>query len=512
MKIQRTKNAKNNIIFGMMLKIYQLAIPFVMRTVIIHYLGVQYLGLDSLFSSILRVLNLAELGVGSAMVFSMYKPIAEDDSTTICALMRLYKLYYRIIGIIVAVIGLIMLPFIPKLISGDVPDNVNVYYLYLLHLGTAVISYWLFAYKTSLLTAHQRTDIISKVYIATNSVQYLIQFIVLFAWGNYYYYVIAYLFTQVSTNVVAAIIVNKMFPNYHAQGKLPKDEVQKINKRVKDLFTAKLGGIIVTSVDSVVISAFLGLSTLAVYNNYYYILTAIIGFVTIIFNSCTAGIGNSIVVESREKNYGDLRLFTFIISWIAGFCGCCLMCLFQPFMKIWVGEDLMFNTSAVVFFVMYYYIYEINQLLNLYKDAAGMWHEDRFRPLVTAIVNVVLNLLLVKFWGVYGVLLSTVISMLLVGMPWIIHNLFTVLFKTGLKMYVIELLKYALVSLVVIATVYFTCTFVNVNGIIGLVIKLIICIVMANGMFFVFYRRKNEFSKMKQLLSKMLGSRNVKKD
>lgn len=162
-KIERTKNATRNIIFGVILKVYQILVPFLMRTAMIYLMGVQYLGLNSLFASVLQVLNLAELGVGSAMIYSMYKPIAEDNNTAICALMKLYRTYYRIIGFIIAAVGLALTPFIPKLISGDVPQGINIYVLYLLNLGATVLSYWLFAYKNSILQAHQRVDVVSKV-------------------------------------------------------------------------------------------------------------------------------------------------------------------------------------------------------------------------------------------------------------------------------------------------------------------------------------------------------------
>ena len=161
-KIERTKNATRNIIFGVILKAYQIIAPFLMRTALIYLMGVQYLGLNSLFTSILQVLNLAELGVGSAMIYSMYKPIAEDNNAAICALMKLYRTYYRVIGLIIAVAGCALTPFIPKLISGDVPEKVNIYVLYLLNLGATVLSYWLYAYKNSILQAYQRMDVVSK--------------------------------------------------------------------------------------------------------------------------------------------------------------------------------------------------------------------------------------------------------------------------------------------------------------------------------------------------------------
>jgi hypothetical protein len=197
-KIERTKNATRNIIFGIILKVYQILVPFLMRTAMIYLMGVQYLGLNSLFTSILQVLNLAELGVGSAMIYSMYKPIAEDKNAEICALMQLYRTYYRVIGSIIAVVGLVLTPFIPKLISGDVPQEINIYVLYLLNLGATVLSYWLYAYKNSILQAHQRVDIVSKVTLVTSTIQYGLQLLVLWLFRNYYLYVIVFIVRRLS--------------------------------------------------------------------------------------------------------------------------------------------------------------------------------------------------------------------------------------------------------------------------------------------------------------------------
>lgn len=504
MKLERTKNATKNIVFGTILKIYQIIVPFLIRTAMIYLLGVEYLGLNSLFTSVLQVLNLVELGIGSAMVFSMYKPIANDDKITICALMRLYKIYYRIIGGVILVVGLIICPFIPKLISGDVPSDMNIYILYLLNLFATVLSYWLFAYKNCLLQAHQRADVVSKITLIINTIQYALQFLLLFIFRNYYFYVITLLIGQATINVVTAMVVNKMYPKYKAQGKLPKSSIKAINSRVKDLFTAKVGGVIINSADSIVISSFLGLTVLAIYQNYYYILTAIIGIVGVIFSSCTAGIGNSIVVESKEKNYNDLKKFTFIISWLAGFCTCALLCLYQTFMKIWVGADLLLDFSCVICLVAYYFIYEINALLNLYKDAAGIWHKDRFRPLVTALSNLALNLILVNYIGIYGVLLSTALTMLFIGMPWIIHNLFSEIFKINSREYVFKLLKYTVCTAIIAFITYYICNLVKGDSILVLIVKAIICLVVANIMFFAVYRKAPEMDETKILVKKML--------
>lgn len=479
-------------------------IPFIMRTAMIYLLGVQYLGLNSLFTSILQVLNLAELGIGSAMVYSMYKPIAQDDSVTICALMRLYKVYYRIIGFVICVAGLALVPFLPKLISGEVPPDINIYVLYLMNLGATVLTYWLFAYKNSIFQAHQRVDITSKVMLLTETIKYVLQFAVLAIFHNYYYFVIIILLMQVMTNIVTAIASNKMYPMYQAKGKLPKEEIQQINRRIRDLFTSKIGAVIVNSADTIVISAFLGLTVLAVYQNYFYLITAVIGLISTIFASVTAGIGNSIIVETEEKNFKDLQKFTFIIAWIAGVCVSCFLCLFQPFMRVWIGKDLLLDFSVVICFCIYFFVYEINQLLNTYKDAAGIWHEDRFRPLVTALTNLVMNLIMVRFWGVYGIILSTVLSTLFVGMPWLLYNLFTELFdKKWLFSYLKNLLIYVVTVFVSTTATYELCSLIKLPDAILIVVRLVICCVVPNVIFLIIYHRMDEFKTSMQLADKL---------
>ena len=503
-KIERTKNASRNIFFGVILKAYQILVPFLMRTAMIYLMGVQYLGLNSLFTSVLQVLNLAELGVGSAMVYSMYKPIAEDDDTTICALMKLYRTYYRVIGLVIAVVGCVLTPFIPYLIKSDVPAGLNIYILYLLNLGATVLSYWLFAYKNSILQAHQRVDVVSKVTLVTSTIQYGLQLFVLWAFHNYYLYVIVMLATQALTNIVAAICADKLYPQFKPRGKVDKILVQRINQRIKDLFTSKIGAIIYDSADTIVISAFLGLTVLAVYQNYFYILNSITGLIAVVFAACTAGIGNSIVVESKEKNYQDLNKFTFIITWVAGFCSVCLLCIYQPFMELWVGKDLMLSLSAVVCFVIYFFVRQFNGLFNLYKDASGMWHEDRLRPLAAALTNLVLNLILVQFIGIYGILLSTVLAILCVGMPWLLHNLFTVIFeKKHMWHFIGGLAKYTFVVFFSCLVTYFICSRFSLGVIPTILVRGVICLIVPNLIYYLAFRKTKVFQQSLQLVDKM---------
>ena len=493
--MKRTRNALKNVIFGGILKGYQILIPFVMRILLIQYLGMEYLGLNSLFTSVLQILNLAELGVGNAMVYSMYAPIAEGKKDEICGLLLLYRSYYRRIGLVILGIGLVLLPFLPGLVRADsMPPGMNLYLLYLLHLGACVISYWLYGYKNSLLTAHQRSDIISRTELGVRTLQYLVQALLLVYCRNYYWYLSAALAAQILANLATAWATGRRYPEYVPKGAVAEEKKAQIRGKIRDLFTSRVGAVVVNSADSVVISAALGLTVLAVYQNYYYIVSSVIGMVGVIFTSCIAGIGNSILTESREKNYGDFQKFTLLTAWIAGFCTCGLLCLIQPFMELWIGEKGLLPMQIVVCLCIYYFIYEFNQLFNAYKDAAGIWHRDRFRTLVTAAVNLTLNLLLVGPMGLYGVILSTVVSTVIVGMPWLLHNLFTTLFEgEDGRAYLGTIGFYGIVTLLNCILTFQICSHVAADSIGGLLQRGILCLVVSNGIFLLCYGGRKEF-------------------
>ncbi len=508
MSASRTKNIARNLVFATISKVYNLLVPFVIRTAFIYLLGMEYLGLNSLFTSVLSVLSLAELGVGSALTFSMYKPIAENDTARICALMHLYKIYYRVIGLVILLLGIAVTPFLPYLIKQDLPPDVNLYVLYYLNLMTTVISYWLFAYKNCLLFAHQRNDIGDKLSLIISTIRYILQIVVLFAFRNYYAYIIVALVMGAVNNIVTAVVVDRLYPQYKAVGKLPKEEIKVINGRVRDLFTSKIGGIVYDSADTIVISAFLGLTALAQYQNYFYIMNTVFGFVTMITGSSLASVGNSLVVDSEKKNFHDLKKFTFIISWLSGFCICCFACLYQPFMELWVGKENMLPYGMVIIICIYFYIRQINNLLCFYKDAAGMWHEDRWRPLAASLTNLVINLILVQFWGLYGILISTVAAMLFVGMPWLFHNLFTVVFRCNPKKYILGILGFALLIACVTAVCVGICSFISFDSLIlTFLARLVICAIIPNGIFFILFRKNVYFKALVAMAVQLAGGK-----
>lgn len=493
MQIDRKKNAVSGTFWGSIQKLITIFFPFITRTAFIYTLGVEYLGLSSLFSSILQVLNLAELGVSSALVFSMYKPIAEDDSYTICALMKLYKICYRVIGLIILAIGLVLTPFIPHLISGEVPADINIYIIYLMNLGSTVLSYWLFAYRNSLFSAHQRNDIISIIGSIISVVTNVVQLICLVRVKNYYLYLAISIISTVVSNIVTAIASKKFYPQYSPRGDLPAEEKKEIWGKVRDLFTAQIGSVVNHSADTIVISAFLGLETLAVYQNYYYIASTVMGFFMVFYAACNAGIANSLIVNGKDENRQLLYNINHISYFALNSCCVCLICIYQPFMELWVGKEYLLDFPFAILFAVYLFAEIAPRTLIVYKDAAGIWKSDRFRPLTVSIVNLCSNIIMVKYIGLYGILISTIVSMLFVGFPWLIHNTEHYLIDIGIRRYLKKIFEYAIVILISSSITYWICnTLPSTNLIAEIFIKLMICIAIPNIIFIVLFSKTKE--------------------
>ena len=505
MKLERTRNAARNIVFDGLLETANMVFPFILRSIMLHCLGAEYLGLNGLFKSLLSFLNLAELGVGSAMVFSMYKPIAEDDAPTICALLRLYRTFYRIISLVIAAVGLLLMPFLRNLISGDVPAGMSLYTLYLMNLGNTVLTYWLFAYKGSLLQAHQRRDVASKVGLAVRLTEYALKILALVFLRNYYVYLTIQLICQVAVNILTAYRASKMYPQYVPRGTLPRETRLNIIRRVRDLFTSKFSATVFDSADTLVISAFMGLTVLAVYQNYYFILTALRMIQMVILGACMAGVGNKLVMESREENYLDLERFSMLFCWLLGVSSAMLLCLYQPFMRLWMGEENMLPLGYVLCFTVYYYTMGASKLVNMFKDAAGIWRLDRWRPLTAALVNLCLNLATVRWLGLYGVLLSSVFSIVVVQIPWLFRNLFRAVFpREYLRRYVLLYAGLAAVALVSCAVSWFICGLFSLSIWPKLIVNGLVSFIIPNVFYFAVYGRtplfRRSLSKIKRIL------------
>jgi len=501
----RTKNAKRNIIAGIMNKIVHLIFPFIIRSVTIQVLGVEYLELGSLFTSILQVLNLAELGFSSAVTYNMYKPLAENDTKTICALLNLYKKIYRIIGTVILGAGLAVLPFLRNLIDGSVPDDINLYILYILFLLNTVSTYFLFAYKSALLSACQRNDIVSNVYTATSLIQFLAQILVLIITKNYYIFVVVQCATGVLNNLLTAYFAKRKYPKYICAGEISNNQKKDIKKRVYGLMVYKLCSTTRNSFDSIFISSMVGLTAVAIYSNYYTIMAAVIGVMGVISSSIIPSVGNSIVTESEEKNYRDMNKFNFMYMWVSGWLAICLACLYQPLMKLWMGEENMFPFGIAVLFCVYFYVLKMGDIRAVYSDAKGLWYENRFRTIAESILNIILNAVLGYFFGVPGIIIATLISLFIFGFGFSAKILFKHYFTSEkVSRYFLQHAVYAVVTVIIGVITYFGCSLISIDGVVGLILKTLLCIALPNILYLLVYRNTKIFKEVVIFMKKLL--------
>lgn len=504
MRLDRTQNAIRNTAYGLINKVLLIIFPFIVRTVFIRTLGAEYLGLNSLFSSILTVLSLTELGFSSAVVFCMYKPIAEDDTQTIDALLYFYKKVYRYIGIIISVLGGILIPFLSYLIRGTYPTDINLVIVYVIYLLNTVLSYFLFAYLSALISAFQREDLISKVNIIIQSLMYIIQIIILLTVKNYYLYILTMPFFTIVNNIRTAVIAKKAFPQYKPQGTLNDEYKKTIKEKVSGLVINKICIISRNAFDSIFISMFLGLTETAMYNNYYYIMNAVIMITSVFVTSVVSGVGNSVEMDNVQKNYNDMERINFIYMWVAGWMTVCLLCLYQPFMYLWVGKDLMYPIGCVVLLCFYFYILKMSDVRYIYELAIGLWWENRFRSIAEALANLILNFMLGKYFGVYGIIIATIISILFINYFYGTKILFKYYFKEqSIIKYFNSQYVYGVITLGICVVTYWICNFIPFTYW-GLCIRLCICLSVPNTLYFLIYKKTGKYRIMTEWLQPKL--------
>ena len=491
-------------LFGSINRVVVLLIPFINRLIILNVLGAQYLGLSSLFQSILSVLSLSELGFSSAMVYNMYKPAAEGDVAKMNALLNFYRRVYRVIGCVIFGVGLLLIPILPRLIKGTYPKDINLTTLYLIYLVNTAISYFLFAYKSSLLVVHQRADVNSTINTVLSLGLTGSQIAVLLITKNYYLFSLLMPVFTILNNLLIGWRTKILFTQYIVDGELEAEDKAGIKKLVTGTFIQHACGVTRNSLDSICISAFLGLTLTAVYNNYYTILFGVASFTDIVTASFRGGIGNHVVNRSVEENFQEMQKLDFVHLWIGGWCAICLLCLFQPFMEIWMGKDMTLPMSAVVLLCMYFYMMKLGDIKYLYTSANGLWWEHRYRALTETLLNLVLNVLLGKFFGVRGIILATMISLFACNYVWSTRILFKNYFSLSrMKQYYQYQGKETLVMIIAAAVTYTICRTIPSNQLFQqLIVRTMICLTAPNAIYFLVFRKTEQFQYAKKLLAK----------
>lgn len=490
MKLERTKNTARNAAYGYLSRLILMIFPFLTRGLFIRLLGSEYLGLNGLFSSILTVLNMSELGFSSAIVVHMYRAIAADDGKTINALLNYYRKIYHIVGTVILCAGCAVIPFLPRLIRGSYPADINLTAVYLVFLLDTVLSYFLFAHYGSLLGAFQRNDLTTKIELLVKLLMYALQISVLLISRNYYVYLFIMPLCTIARNLMTCFAARRAFPEYVPAGKVSKNTKKDIGTMVKGAMIGRVAGVFRNSFDSAFVSMFLGLTATAIYGNYYYIMDTISCLAQIPIHAATGGAGNSVAMESQEKNHADMMRMNFLYMWAAGWCAICMLCLYQPFMKLWTGEQMLLPVSTMVLFCVYLYVLKIGDVMAIYSGAKGLFWEQRYITIAEAVGNITLNYFLGKHFGIAGILWATIITMLVINFLWGCHVPFRHYFTHfSANQYILWHLKRGAVTLAVGAVTYWVCGVVTISGIPGLIVTGLICVVLPNLLFFLIYRK-----------------------
>ena len=415
MRLNKVKNTKRNIKWGLIEKVFSIFFQFLSRTLLIKILGDEFLGASSVIISIMQMLNLVETGVYVAITYTMYDAIAKNDKNKLCALLNYIKSFYNKTGYVVLSIGLIILPILPFLMDTTSIPNYNFYIIYLIYLIDSFILYKFFAYKKVICNAYQRTDIRYKITIITDIIKYSFQLSIFFIFKNYYLDLIVFPFITGLTNILYYYSAKKYYKDLEPVGTISEEENKSILKSIYGLVINKVCDISRNSFDSIFLSMFTNLTLVALYSNYYSIIMIITGIVRIIYDSILSGIGNTVALDNVNKNYKEYNKLKSIYIWIIGFCTVSLLLMYQPFMEIWLGKDHLLGYTSVILFALYFYVCRMNDVRDIYINANGLFWKSRYYIIAEAICNIILNFLLAKYFGINGIILATIITVVLIN-------------------------------------------------------------------------------------------------
>lgn len=441
---KRSENITRNVVVAVIAQMIIMLFSFVNRTIFIHLLGENYLGIDGLFGSLLTVFSLAELGIGNAIIFSLYKPIAMGDTKKARQYITLFEKAYTVIIITILLVGLSILPLIPAIVKTDGSElNINIYLVYLLYLINTVSTYF-FAHRQTVLLINQRQSTISWYQMLTKVAVCVIECVTLILFSNYYLYLIV----MVAGNYAQTLILNrKAKRNYPAlctksHEKLSREELSIVKNNVYALFIRRVGSVILSSTDNIIINYFIALSMVGVYSNYILIVSSIQTMTTQMFSAMTATIGNFVAMEDNDSSEQIFKTYTFTTYIVYGFCSICLYVLTNRFVRLLWGTGYLLSKTALFFIVFNFFLYGFQSAINVFRDTTGLFVQGKYRSVYSAVINVVSSLILVKIMGIEGVILGTIVSRLLCSAwydPYILYRKF---FEKKVSSYYFRLVVY----------------------------------------------------------------------
>lgn len=411
MSESRSKSTARNIKFGIINQIVTLILSFVSRTIFINILGAEYLGISSLFSDVLTMLSMADLGFGTAMAYSFYKPLAENDQNKIAALINFYKKMYNYIAIAVAVIGLSLVPFLGYIINlkNSIP-YIKIYYVFFL--ANTVISY-LFVYKASIINADQKNYLLSKYQLIINISKIIIQIIVLIIFKNFFIYLTIQILATIANNLIISNKANEIYPYIsNSEYELNNKEKGSIFKNIKSIFIYKLSGVLLNSTNNTLISILIGTIWVGYYSNYNLVIVSLNNFINIIYSSVTASVGSVVITDPPKKRFEIFQSMQALSMIITSFTTVCLYVMLDNLIYVWLGSNFILNKYILASIILNFYLGGILQPIFTYREATGLYMKTKYIMLIAAIVNLILSLIMGYFWGMAGILLASVAARL----------------------------------------------------------------------------------------------------
>lgn len=510
MERSRTGNSILNIFVGIGGYVINTILGLVCRMVFTRTLAVDYLGINGLFTNILTMLSLAELGIGSAIVYALYKPLATDDKEKIASLVHFYGKCYRIIGCVVGVAGLALLPFLKFLIREQPNIHESLYVIYLLYLFNTASTYF-FSYRASLLTAAQKNYLVSGLNYVFTIIQSIVQMVLLVTTHNYMTYLLTQTISVFAYNFLISYIAKKRYPYIVNKDIKPLDKAEKASlaKNIKALVIIKLSGMLVNNTDNMIITYFNGLITVGYASNYTLLSTTLNSLLTQIFTGANASIGNYNALENKEKKKGLFDCLNLANFWLFGWAAVGIFVVSSDIIGVFFGNQYIMDISIPFIIALNFYIVGMQNAVWTFKNTLGLFRPGRYLLLLTAAINLVCSIWLGNIWGLFGIYLATAISRILTNVWYEPYAIFKYGFKMQVRSYYIKYFMFFLVLFLTGGICYILCENIHFSPLLNVIIKMLICTIIPNVFFYLFFGRSSEFRHLfeivKGIITKCLG-------
>ncbi len=502
-KEARSLNSIRNIILSVTSQVIMIFVVFFSRTLFIKILGATYLGVNGLFYNILTLLSLAELGVGNVMIYSLYKPIAKDDKEKITKLLNFYKKIYIFIALFIFSLGLLLVPFLKYLVNSNLPlKDITIYYV--VFLLNSVFSY-MCVYKTTLINADQRIYIVKWYTFLFQVMQNIIQIIILIWTKNYLLYLIIQAMTTLLTNIFLSYKTSKLYPFINEKKSLEKQEKTIIFNKIKATLLYKIGVVFMNNTDNILISIILGTIYVGYYSNYILITSTINTIIALIINAISSSVGNLNALEKNSKKYKIFTTLILIFQWGVTFCSIALFFLLNDFILLWLGKDFLLDKATVLVIVANFYLANVISPVWMYRETLGLFEKIKYVMLIASLLNVILSIALGFWFGLIGILGSTLIARLLTTVWYEPIILYRDIFKIRVLNYFKQQLFFVSLAMISFLAVGLLLMFIKEVSIIHFILKIFICLIVPNLIFFISLKNKDDFIYIKQVLLKHLN-------